>query len=75
MQDVEIDPRRSEDRHVPIQRSRRSARQQDRLGDPDHPPPDQYRRDVPERAIPAPEQGYSDETAEIQAAGTERAGA
>ena len=36
---------------------------------------DQYRGDVPERTIPAPEQGYSDETAEIQAAGTERAGA
>ena len=44
------------DRHVPGERSRRPAREQDRLGRPDHAPPDRDRRPVPERALAALEQ-------------------
>ena len=48
---VEIDEADLRDRHVPGERRRRPAREQDRLGRPDHPPPHRHRRPVPERAL------------------------
>ena len=43
--------RRPADRHLPRVGRRRPARQQDRLGGPDHPQADRDRRAVPERAL------------------------
>ena len=55
------DPRQgSEDRHLPRERRRRAAREQDRLGRPDHPPAQQDRGPVPERAIPDAEPRHGD---------------
>ena len=51
--------RRPSDRHVPRERRRRSAREQDRLGGADHAPPDRDRRAVPERALAVCEQADS----------------
>jgi hypothetical protein len=45
-------------RHVPLVGRRRAARQQDRLGRPHHPSADGHRRAVPERALPARQQGH-----------------
>ena len=42
-------------RHLPFLGRGWSARQQDRLGDPHHPPADRHRRELPERALPTPE--------------------
>ena len=47
---------RPPDRHLPRQRRRRPAREQDRLGRPDHAPADRHRRPVPERALAVGEQ-------------------
>ena len=44
-------------RHLPFFGCWWPARQQDRLGRPPHPPAHRDRRVVPERAVPAPEQG------------------
>ena len=41
------------DRHVPLERRRRPARQRHRLRRPHHPPADRHRRVVPERAVAA----------------------
>ena len=49
-------------------RRRRPARQQDRLGDPHHPPADRHRRRVPGRAQPARQPRQGDEAAEGDAA-------
>ena len=51
---------RPADRHVPRQRRRRPARQQDRFGRPDHPPAHGDRRAVPERAIADVQQADGD---------------
>ena len=56
-------PRRPPDRHLPLQRRRRPARQQDRVGDPDHPHPDRDRGHLPERALPDQEPRDRDEDA------------
>ena len=61
--------RRPADRHLPRQRRRRPARQQDRLGGPDHAQADRDRRPVPERALPVVQQGRGDGDAALQAAG------
>ncbi len=58
--DVEIDDGRPADRHLPLAGRRRPARQQDRLGGAPDPPADRHRRPVPERALPAAEQGSGD---------------
>ena len=42
-------------RHDARRRRRRPARQQDRIGDPPHPHPDQHRRRLPERPLAAPQ--------------------
>ena len=56
------DPRRGPaHRHLPLERRRRPARQQDRLGRAPHPPADRHRRRLPERALAAQEQGDGDE--------------
>ena len=64
--DIEIDdPRRGPaHRHLPLERRRRPARQQDRLGGAPHAPPDRHRRRLPERALAAQEQGDGDEDPE-----------
>ena len=54
-------------RHLPRLRRRRPARQQDRLGGADHPPPDRRRRPVPERALADPEQGGGDAVPALEA--------
>ena len=59
--------RRPARRHLPRLRRRRPARQQDRLGGADHPPPDRRRRPVPERALADPEQGGGDAAAALEA--------
>ncbi len=53
--EIEINPRRPEGRHVPRLRRRRPARQQDRVGDPHHPPAQRHRGRVPGRALAAQE--------------------
>ncbi len=53
--DVEIDDKDLRDRHLPVERRRRPARQRHRLGGPHHAPADGHRRLVPERAIAAQE--------------------
>ncbi len=58
---------RPADRHLPRQRRRRPARQQDRLGGPHHPPADGHRRAVPERALAVLEQGHRDGDAPLEA--------
>ena len=58
--------RRPADRHLPRQRRRRPARQQDRLGDPHHPQADRHRRPVPERALAVLQQGRGDGDAALQ---------
>ena len=60
--------RRPADRHLPGQRRRRPARQQDRLGGADHPQADRDRRPVPERALAVLQQGRGDGDAALQAA-------
>ena len=56
-------------RHLPRLRSRRPARQQDRLRRADHPPADRDRRPVPERALADAEQGHRDAPAARPPAG------
>ena len=51
------------------QRRRRPAREQDRLGRPDHAPPDRDRRPVPERALARLEQADGDADPQVAAAG------
>ena len=58
--DVEIDEGDLRDRHLPGAGRRRPARQQDRFGRAHHAPADRDRRAVPERALPAAEQGSGD---------------
>ena len=48
-------PGRPARRHLPRQRRRRPAHQQDRLGGPHHARPDRHRRAVPERPFAAPQ--------------------
>ena len=60
--------RRPPDRHLPGQRRRRPARQQDRLGGADHPQADRDRRPVPERALAVLQQGRGDDDAALEAA-------
>ncbi|CAA9352082.1 MAG: Peptide chain release factor 2, partial [uncultured Frankineae bacterium] len=68
----EGDPRR----RVPLQRSRRSGRQHDRLGSADHPPAEQHRRVLPERALADPEpRRRHDRPADQAARAQARAGA
>ena len=50
-------PQRPQDRRLPLLRPRRPVGQHHRLGRADHPPADRYRRLLPEREVPAPEQG------------------
>ena len=52
------------DRHLPLERRRRPARQRHRLGGPHHAPADRHRRVVPERAVAAPQPRLGDEGAE-----------
>jgi hypothetical protein len=52
-------PGRPAHRHLPRLRRRRSAHQQDRLGGAHHPRAHRHRRAVPERPLPAPQQGRS----------------
>ena len=52
---IDIDEVRCARRHHAVGRRRRPARQQDRIGDPAHPHPDQYRRGVPDRSLAAPQ--------------------
>ncbi len=42
-------------KHAALERGRGPARQQDRIGDPPHPHPDQYRGLLPERPLAAPQ--------------------
>ena len=53
-------PGRTAHRHLPRQRRRRPARQQDRLRGAHHPPAHRHRRRVPGRRSPAPQQGQGD---------------
>ena len=46
--------------HLPLQRRRRTAHQQDQLRYPHHPPAHGHRGHLPERAQPVPEQGQGD---------------
>ncbi len=55
--EVEIERGRPARRHLPLERRRRPARQQDRLGRAPHAPADRHRRRLPERALAAQEQG------------------
>ncbi len=50
-------PRRPAHRHLPRQRGRRPAREQDGLGRADHAHPDGHRGRMPGRPLPAPQQG------------------
>ena len=61
-EEVEVDhrPERPQDRRLPLLRPRRPERQHDRLGRADHAPADRDRRVLPEREVPAPEQGVGD---------------
>ena len=52
------------DRHLPLERRRRPARQRHRFGGPPHAPSDRHRRVVPERAVAAPQPRLGDEGAE-----------
>lgn len=47
------------DRHVPVQRSRRPAYQQDRIGYPDHPPAHRHGGGMPGRTQPVQKPGQS----------------
>ena len=49
-------PQRSEDRRLPLDRPGRAVREHDRLGRPDHAPPDRARRRHAGREVAAPEQ-------------------
>ena len=49
-----------QDRHDALQRRRRPARQQDRIGDPHHPSADRHRRRHAGGALAAPQQGQGD---------------
>ena len=60
----EGDPRR----RVPLERSRRSGRQHDRLGGAHHAPADEHRGVLPERALADPEPRRRDDRAADQAA-------
>jgi SAM-dependent methyltransferase len=55
-------PGRPAHRHVPLVRCRRPARQQDRIGDPHHPPAHRRGRRKPDRAQPARQPRQGDET-------------
>ena len=61
-EETEVDdrPRRPADRRVPLVRPGRPVGQHHRLGGPDHPPADRHRGVLPERAVPAAEQGPRD---------------
>ncbi len=56
-QEVALEPGRPAHRHLPCQRRRRAARQQDRQRDPRHPPADRTGGRVPGRPLAAPQQG------------------
>ena len=58
--EVTIDPNDLQDRRLPLVRARWAERQHDRLGGADHPPADRHRGVLPEREVPAPEQGVGD---------------
>ena len=66
---------RPADRHVPRERRRRPARQQDRLRRADHAPPDRDRRPVPERALADVEQADRDADPPLAARRARRGGA
>ena len=55
VEEIDTQPGRPAHRHLPRLRRRRPARQQDRLGDPHHPPAERHRRRVPGRALAAQE--------------------
>ena len=59
-EEVTAQPGRAAHRHLPRQRRRRPARQQDRQRDPHHAPADRHRRRVPGRPLAAPQQGEGD---------------
>ena len=63
------------DRHLPVERRRRPARQRHRLRRPPHAPPDRHRRLLPERAIAASQPRFGDEGAEGAALRSEAEGA
>ena len=67
-EEVRLESERAAHRHVPRQRRRRPARQQDRQRDPHHPPADRHRRRVPGRPLAAPQQGQGDGGADGAAA-------
>ena len=52
--EIEIEDKDLRDRHLPVERRRRPARQRHRFGRPPHAHPNRHRRLVPERAIAAP---------------------
>nr|P0C348.1 RecName: Full=Peptide chain release factor 2; Short=RF-2 [Pseudomonas aeruginosa PAO1] len=56
-------PGRPAHRYLPLLRRGRSAREHHRFGGADHPRADQYRGGVPERTLPARQQGHRDEDA------------
>ena len=68
-EDVDIDDqrRRSQDRHHAVPGRRRPARQQDRIGDPHHPPADRHRGDGAGGALAAQEPRQGDGDAARQA--------
>ena len=65
--------RRPPGRHLPRERRRRPARQQDRLRRAHHAPPDGHRRPVPERALAVLQQGDGDGDAAREARRARRA--
>ena len=72
--EVEINPERSADRHLPLQRRGRPAHQQDRLGHPHHPPAHRHGGGVPGRAEPVQKQGKGHESAAGPAVWSQAAG-
>ena len=73
--DVEIEEKDLRDRHLPVERRRRPARQRHRLRRSHHAPADRHRRVVPERAVAAQEPRAGDEGAEGAAVRPEDEGA
>ena len=65
--EIDIEDNGPADRRLPFVRRRRPARQQDGVGGAHHPPPDQHRGRLPERAQPAQEPRHGDEDARGQA--------
>ena len=66
---------RPPDRHLPRERRRRPAREQDRLRGADHPSPDRDRRAVPERALADLQQADGDAHPPLAARRARRGGA